>query len=102
MDHDIENTSCKDFLFRLKFCINNKNFSITVDAIKQLKAMVNNTSNDLENKKIKFYYGENYTLYTTVNDYKQKIKEEILEEKDECFELYNVVVNEIFGGDIDE
>ena len=55
-----------------------------------------------EIEKIKFYYGENYTLYTTVNDYKQKIKEEILEEKDECFELYVEVFNEIFGGDIDE
>ena len=73
------------------------------DALKQLKEMVNNTSNDLENtEKIKFYYGENYTFYTTVNDYKQKIKEEILEDKDECFELYNEVFNEIFGGDIDE
>ena len=34
LNYDIENTSCKDFLFRLKSCINNKDFSITVDAIK--------------------------------------------------------------------
>jgi hypothetical protein len=73
------------------------------DTIKQLKAMVKNTSNDLENtENIKFYYGDNASFYTDVKDYKQKIKEEILEDKDENFELFNEVFKEVFGGDIDE
>ena len=49
-----------------------------LNSIKQLKEMVNNVSNDLENTdNIKFYYGENCTFYTTVKDYKKKIKEEL-------------------------
>lgn len=70
-----------------------------MDTLKQFKMLVKKTSNGLENtKNIKFYYGDNVSLYTDIKDYKQKIKEEILEEKDESFELYSEVFNEFFGG----
>ena len=71
--------------------------------LKQLKTMVKNTSNDLENtKNIKYYYGNNVLFYIDIKDYKKKIKEEILEDKDENFELYSKVFDEVFGGNIDE
>ena len=74
-----------------------------LNTIKQLKEMVNNVSNDLENTdNIKFYYGENCAFYTTVKAYKERLKEEILEDKDEYFALYSEVFKEVFGGDIDE
>ena len=73
------------------------------DTIKQLKRVVKNTSNDLETtENIKFYYGDNALFYTDVRDYKQKIKEEILDDKDENFEIFNGVFKEVFEGDIDE
>ena len=34
LNYDIENTSCNGFLSRLKSCIDNKNFSITLNEIK--------------------------------------------------------------------
>lgn len=46
--------------------------------LKQLKTMVKNTSNDLENtKNIKHYYGNNVLFYIDIKDYKEKIKEEL-------------------------
>ena len=70
---------------------------------KQLKTMDKNTSKDLENtKNIKYYYGNNVLFYTDIKDYKEKIKEEILEDKDQNFELYSEGFDEVFGGNTDE
>ena len=37
-----------------------------------------------------------------MKDYKQGIKKEVLEDKDEHFDTFNEVFKEIFGGDIYE
>lgn len=73
------------------------------DTIKKLKKVIENASNDITNTgQIKFYYGDNLSVYTDVKDYKKKIKEEFLEEKDENFEIFNEVFKEVFGGNINE
>lgn len=73
------------------------------DSIKKLKKVIEDASNDIANTgQIKFYYGDNLSVYTDVKDYKKKINEEFLEEKDENFEIFNEVFKEVFGGNINE
>lgn len=73
------------------------------DTIKKLKKVIEKASNDITNTgQIKFYYGDNLSVYTDVKDYKKKIKEEFLEEKDENFEIFNEAFKEVFGGNINE
>ena len=73
------------------------------DTIKELNILINFGENDMSNSEgIKFYYGEQHAFYTDFKAYKERLKEEILEDKDEYFELYSEVFKEVFGGDIDE
>ena len=73
------------------------------DTIKELNKLVNVKTNDIVTSDgIKFYYGKTNTLYNDIKDYKQKIKEEVIEDKDEHFDVFNEVFKEIFGGDINE
>jgi hypothetical protein len=73
------------------------------DTIKELSMLINLEKNDISNSEcIKFYYGEQRVFYTDFKDYKERLKEEILEDKDEYFVLYSEVFKEVFGGDIDE
>ena len=44
----------------------------------------------------------NDVFYTDFKVYKERLKEEILEDKDEYYALYSEVFKEVFGGDIDE
>lgn len=73
------------------------------NTIKELSILINSEKNDIFNTgAVKFYYGEQRALYIDFKDYKKRLKEEILEDKDEYFELYNEVFKEVFGGDKDE
>lgn len=73
------------------------------DTIKELNILINFGENDISNSEgIKFYYGEQRSFYTDFKAYKERLKEEILEDKDEYFALYSEVFKEVFGGDIDE
>ena len=72
-------------------------------SIDEFTSLINNkkvevlTSND-----VKFYCGDKIPLYSDMKDYKQGIKKEVLEDKDEHFDAFNEVFKEIFGGDIYE
>lgn len=73
------------------------------DTIKELNILINFGENDFSNSNgIKFYYGEQRGFYTDFKAYKERLKEEILEDKDEYFELYCEVFKDVFGGDINE
>lgn len=73
------------------------------DTIKELRILINLEKNvTLNSECIKFYYGEQRVYYTDFKDYKERLKEEILEDKDEYFGIYSEVFKEVFGGDIDE
>ena len=43
--------------------------------------------------------GDSLTLYSDIKNYKERIKEEIIEDKDEIFDFYNEAFKDIFGGD---
>ena len=71
--------------------------------IKELRILINLEKNVTSNSEcIKFYYGEQCVFYTDFKDCKERLREEILEDKDEYFKFYSEVFKEVFGGDIDE
>lgn len=73
------------------------------NTIQDLIALVNNVENfKSDSSYIKFYHGEKVPFYTDFKDCKKKLKEEIIEDKAEHYELYCEVYKEIFGGGIDE
>ena len=73
------------------------------ETICKFNSLLNNTNfNSLNSENIKFYYGEKQPVYSDIKDYKNKLKEDILQDKDENFNIYCEVFKEIFGGDINE
>ena len=79
----------------LKFDYNN-----TMQEIKRL-IKLERTVNEYTDI-FKFYYGDKKALYSDFKDYKQRLYEEILEDKDDNFVIFTDIFKEIIGGDIDE
>ena len=72
----------------------------TIHELKQLLSVNKNITLTQEN--VKFYYGDSLALYSDIKNYKERIKEEIIEDKDEIFDFYNEAFKDIFGGDLNE
>ena len=54
------------------------------NAIKELSILINSEKNDIFNTDaVKFYYRKLRALYTDFKDYKKRLKEGVLEDKDE-------------------
>lgn len=74
-----------------------------VETVNLLKSIVGKGEIGLDDSdSFKFYYGEKVGLYSDAKDTKKRIQEEILEDKDENFDLYNEIYKEVYGGSIDE